>query len=463
MAKYKQDDIVKVKIASFGMDGEGVAREDEFVFFVPFALPGEEVSCKVTYVKKNLVFAELKEVLTPSASRVKPPCNRFVRCGGCDLMHLKYSDQLELKRANVANLFRKNAGLDVFVAPTVPCSTPQGYRNKIQLPFGTVNGKVAMGFYRENSHKIVSITKCFLHGEWVEKLIKVFVEYAQKYGVSAYDDLTKKGVLRHLVARNIDDKYCIVVVTNNSDLPKKKELIDMLRNAIGDDFSLFLSKKTDYTNVILGKEMIELKHFDFIIDVLGVKLPLNPYSFLQLNNEIRDKIYNDVIERILKNSEGKKLRVFDAYAGVGVLGAVLAKRGINVTNIEIVKEATEDGISLAKLNGIEDKVTVINGDAAVKLPEAVASLEADEEAAVILDPPRKGCDERVLKAISSLNVSHTIYYISCNPATLTRDVKILLSSGDYALSTPVPYDMFPQTKHVETLVVLSRKTPNDNV
>ncbi len=457
MEKLKQDDILTLHIDSYGMDGEGVAHAGEYVIFVPFAIKGEQVRAKVTYVKKNLVFCNLIEVERPSAFRVKPECNRFPKCGGCDLIHIDYAEQLRVKKENVRTLFRKNAGLDIEIDDVVPCSTPLGYRNKIQLPFGTVNGKTAMGFFRENSHKVVSITKCFLHGEWVETLIAVFLKYAEKFGIAAFNEETKTGVLRHMVARHIGGRYCIVVVTDNKPLPHCDYLLSELDSALGkENYSLYLSPKEERNNVILGKRIVPIRENPFVIDVLGIRVSLNPYSFLQLNNEIRDKIYLDVANRIPNGSFA-----IDAYAGVGVLGATLAKRGVHVINIEIVPEATADGDKLARENGVLDYVQNINGDAAVCLPQVVRSLPADRPVSVILDPPRKGVSPEVVATLNALPQDVSLYYISCNPSTLTRDIKLL--SASYRVESVTPYDMFPNTKHVETLVVLSHKTADEHI
>ncbi len=450
MEKLKQDDVLVLTINGYGMDGEGVAHADNYVIFVPFAMKGEQVRAKVTYVKKNLVFCALKEVLRSSKERVTYDCNRFPRCGGCDLLHISYQEQLRIKKENVETLFRKNAGMDITVDEVVPSPRQLAYRNKIQLPFGSVNGKTAVGFFRENSHKIVSITKCFLHGEWVEKLITVFLEYAEKYNVKPYDEGSRTGVLRHLVARFIDNKYCIVVVTNNCRLPHASDLIVMLQEKIGEDFSLYYSPKEEHNNVIMGRTVVPVKESPFIIDVLGVKASLNPFSFLQLNNDVRDLIYTAVAAQIPDDST-----VIDAYAGVGIIGATLAKRGARVYNIEIVPEATVDGDVLAEQNGLKDLVTNVNGDAAVLLPKLLTDINVKDQIYIILDPPRKGISSEVAAALNGLDCPVRLFYISCNPATLTRDVKLL--SEKYDIEKVTLYDMFPQTKHVETLVVLKRR------
>lgn len=460
MAKYKQDDVVELSIEDYGMDGEGIAKIDEFVFFVPYTVVGEKVKAKVTFVKKNLIFCQLKEIITVSNDRVKPPCNRFARCGGCDLMHVDYSKQLSLKKKNVERLFAKNTSLDIKIDDTVACSAPLGYRNKAQLPFGTVNGRVAVGFYKPSTHKVVSITKCFLHGDWVDKIIEVFLAYANDYGLTAYEENTHKGLLRHLVVRYLENSYCIVVVINGDKLPFQKELIERLREKIGENFALYISVKKERNNVIMGNSVFCIKPHVLKTNVLGINMEINPFSFLQLNNEIRDKIYKRVIEEIEENCKNYKDNIIiDAYAGVGALGAIIAKKGHKVVNVEIVKEGTEDGKKLAKENGVSDRVTNLNGDASELLPKIINDLDKDTNTGVhvVLDPPRKGCSQEVLTVLKNLPVKNVVHYISCNPATLTRDVEILTKDGTYAVEYVTPYDMFPQTKHVESVICLTRK------
>lgn len=458
MKPLKQNDIITVDICDNGMEGEGIARIDDYTVFVPFCLKGERVKIKLNHVKRNVAFADLVEVELPSPDRKTPPCNRFGKCGGCDLMHANYKTQLEIKRNNLMRLLKKNAAVDFEPEPIEPCSLQYGYRNKIQLPFGYIaqEGRVTLGFYRKNSHRVVAITKCFLHGDWAEKLIGVFLDYANGFRLSVYDEASGKGHLKHLVARYIDGKISIVVVTDSQPLRHTEYLINRL-SELFDDFSLYQSKKPEKTNVVMGKTLIPIKTSPFVIDVLGIKTDLNPYSFLQLNDEIRDKIYSRIISEISSSSV-----VIDAYAGVGTLGAVLAKNGCCINNIEIVKEATADGDRLAAQNGLSDRINNINGDAAIVLPSLINKILGAQNTkkcniAIILDPPRKGCGQRVLDAINSLDVNFSLHYISCNPATLTRDLKILLSSGKYTLSYIKPYDMFPNTSHVETLVRLTKK------
>lgn len=452
--RLKQDDILEIEISDSGMEGEGVARYEDYTVFVPFSLKGERVRAKVKHVRKDgLVFTELKEILTPSKNRVKPPCNRFGRCGGCNLMHADYGTQLEIKYENLKRLLKKNAGVEAKVEEVIESPLQYGYRNKIQLPFGTVENRTVLGFYRENSHKVVSITKCFLHGDWAEKLIGIFLSYAEKFRLRAYDENTGKGQLKHLVARYIDGNISIVVVTDNAPLAHTDYLLKELSKVFG-SFSLYQSKKPEMTNVIMGKSVIPIKETPFEIDVLGIKTEVNPYSFLQLNSDIRDKIYLRVIDEIMKKPNPV---VIDAYAGVGILGAALNLRGAKVYNIEIVPEATRDANKLNEKNNLSS--ININGDTAVELPKLINRLRATDSTDlsnlnIILDPPRKGCDKRVIEAVNSINNEARLFYISCNPATLTRDLKLFTG---FKIETVQPYDMFPNTSHLETLVILSKR------
>lgn len=457
MKTLKQNDLLEVEIIDNGMEGEGIAKYQDMTVFVPFCIRGEKVKIKIDYVKKSVAFATLVEVITPSPCREKPPCNRFGKCGGCDLMHLSYPTQLEIKKQNIQRLLHKNVGIDFPVEDIVPCSTPFSYRNKIQLPFGYVQAenRVTLGFYRQNTHKVVGITKCFLHGDWAEKIINIFLDYANKFHLSVYDEAKGCGHLKHLVARYVQNQISIVVVTDATPLKHTDYLINKLSEKF-EYFSLYQSKKPEKTNVIMGKTVIPIVKNPLIADVLGIKTELNPYSFLQLNDEIRDKIYLQIINDIPKNS-----LVIDAYAGVGTLGAVLAKNGCTVYNIEIVPEATIDGNILAKNNSLSDRIHNINGDASIELPLLINKLSDTETNTlsnlnIILDPPRKGCDEKVLNTIKSLEVPFMLYYISCNPATLTRDLKILLEDDNFALKCIKPYDMFPNTSHVETLAIIKK-------
>lgn len=449
----KQGETFEFKIDDFGMNGEGLAHAEGFTVFIPFAIPGEKVNAAVEYAKRGSAYAELKEILEHSPLRIKPPCNRTGRCGGCDLMHVEYSAQLALKKKNLQTVLRKNAGCEFPVSDVVPSPEIYGYRNKMALPFGTVGGKTALGFFREGSHKIVSITKCFLQGEWAEKLINITLNWANASGLTVYDEESGKGLLRHLVARYIGGLLNLTLVVNGNSVPKIESYTEALRAAFP-RVSLYLSPNTERTNVIMGKRVVPLSVTDDdYVTVSGIKIRVNPFSFFQVNDGVRALIYEKVLSEIPFGST-----VIDAYAGVGLLGAILIKnRNARVYNIEIVREAVLDADRLTAENGLSGRTVNICGDAAEELPKLLraTALTSSGALTVVLDPPRKGVAPEVIAALSVSESLTKLIYISCNPATLSRDLALLTPSFD--INSITPFDMFPHTRHLETLVCLTRK------
>ena len=373
-------------------------------------------------------------------------------------MHLSYEKQLEFKKKNVQTILRKNAGY-VSEINDVVASTPFAYRNKAQLPFGTVNGKVAVGFYGTGTHKIVSSTKCFLHGEWLEDLIKIVLDFANENNLTAYNEETRKGLLRHLVARNIGGSMVITIVINGTALPKVEELATRLEERFK-GMALYLSPNLKDTNVIMGDTLIPICPTPQSVEVMGIKIGVNPFSFFQINDYVREKLYCKVIEMVAPSED---VVVIDAYAGVGLMGAIMAKNGAEIFNIEIIKEATEDANKLYKANGIEDKVTNVCGDASVELKKLISSnqkfkelVKEGKKVKIILDPPRKGISKEVAETLNELSkvLNFDLIYISCNPATLSRDIANLT---EFIPTEITPYDMFPHTSHVETIVCLCKR------
>ena len=382
-------------------------------------------------------------------------------------MHLDYPKQLEYKKKNVQTILRKNAGYLGEINDVVP-SNSFAYRNKAQLPFGMVNGKVAVGFYGTGTHKVVSSTKCFLHGDWLEKLIKITLDFANEEGLSVYDEESKKGLLRHLVARYLGNKMVVTLVINGTTVKNIDKYADMLEETFG-GVALYLNPNTRDTNVIMGNTLIPILPTRQMVEVMGVSIAINPFSFFQVNDEIREKLYNYVIDKVAPN---ENTVVVDAYAGVGLLGAIMAKSGATIFNIEIVKEATLDANELYEANGILDRVTNICGDASIELKNLVKEskngisstqsekfaklIKSGKKVKIILDPPRKGISKEVADTLNELSrvLDFELVYISCNPATLSRDIANL---SEFTPREITPFDMFPNTAHVETLVCLSKK------
>lgn len=445
-------------IDDLGMNGEGIAHKEGATVFIPYALKGERVRAKLTYLRKGIGYAELKEVVEASPDRVTPPCNRFTRCGGCTLMHCAYPAQLEAKRAALAAVMKKNAGYTGEILPVVPSEPYFGYRNKVQLPFGEANGEVAVGFYREGTRKIVSVTKCFLHGEWLTRLISVALRFARENGLSAYSQETKRGLLRHLVARMTGGKLCVTVVINGRSLPNAETLKEMLA-AEFDEFALYLSPNTKDTGVVMGEELIPVYAPPLVAEVNGVKLEVNPFSFFQVNDDIREKVYAE----IARLAGGKDSVFVDAYAGIGLTGAAIAKEGGEVYNIEIVPEAVRDADKLYSANGLSERVHNVCGDANEELKKLIPTLKkAVSEArniVIYIDPPRKGISAATAETLNALacEVPYRLIYLSCNPATLSRDIALLTA---FEVRSVRPFDMFPHSGHLESLVLMSRRFRN---
>lgn len=449
-------DILEVTIADIGMNGEGIAKDNGFVIFIPYALKDEQVRIEVLKVKKNFAYAKIIKLMTASPVRQDSKCKYFGKCGGCDYQHVVYEKQLEYKRQEIINCFKKNAGVDVDPKPTVPSDKIFGYRNKVQMPIGSMNGKVYAGFFREGSHYIVDVDKCILEEDGFNGYIRSFLKWANKYKLTAYNELTGKGILRHILLRHVGETTQIVIVVNANELPRLAELISAFK-AYNANFTLHVNINRERSNVILGKRML-LKYGTNAIkcEMQGIKAEISPYSFMQINNSIRESIYSKVSDMLSENDDNI---VIDAYSGIGILTNILAKRAKKAYGIEIVKDAVKNADELTKANGNENKVTNILGDAAVCLPKLIGELRSDKETmdsniSVVLDPPRKGADIDVMNAVLSANPDKIIY-ISCNPSTLARDYSYI--KDNYEIKEIIPYDMFPNTRHVETVVSMSSK------
>ena len=450
MLRLLVGDIIEGEVIDLGVTGEGVVKYDTLPIFVPFALPHEKVRVRINYVKKDYAFGDLVEVLTPSNERVKPRCCYFGKCGGCDLQHMSKAVQLEIKRTSVERSLRRNGGFDYDV-PEVVSLNDWGYRNKLSLPFG-VNGlgDVVVGFYEKRTHKVVSMKHCALHGDWASELIEVVTKWANDNHLTVYNENTGKGLLRHLVARKIDNLQVTLVVNGDS-----VDCASALGKALDEKFgnvTIFISANKKNTNVILGDNAV-LVYGKEVEQNLGMfKAVVSPMSFLQVNGKVRDAIYNAVAE----NLNGFDGDIVELYSGVGLLTAEIASRLLRtkITSVEIVKDAVDDAKKLMAKLGFDHRINTICDDAT----KYMANMKGKaQNSAIILDPPRKGCSPEVLDSIVKGKFAKVIY-ISCNPATLGRDLKALLSN--YKIDTLQPYDMFPQTAHVETLVCLTRTFNN---
>jgi 23S rRNA (uracil1939-C5)-methyltransferase len=498
----KINDTVELDVTDVGCNMEGVARCDGIIAFVPFTDIGERVAARISHINNSYVFAEAVGISEPSKFRVKPPCIHFGKCGGCDCQHLSYERQSEHKERILRDTLSR--AVDLFGVEFFRIKSgekPFFYRNKLQMPIVQGKNKVLIGFFEKDSHRVVDMKRCLLHGDFADKTIAAVREYAEKYNISAYDERTGKGILRHIVARKIGEHTAVLIVVNADGLPEADGLAEILERYF-DDFSLHVSVNKKNTNVVLGGGLKTLRgKFSVGYRAMGIEANISPLSFMQVNDEVRDMIYRKVLdlangenERDITdgiNENGKDI-IIDAYSGGGLLTALLSKTAEKVYGIEIVKEAVNDADGLFKRNGIKNAEN-IEGDAAAVLPKLIERIkkerktdgkkiksEAKDEKTnsgandekigsgaetvdngikkqritVVLDPPRKGCDGAVIDALNA-SEPQKIIYISCNPATLARDLSLLKEK--YSIISVYPYDMFPNTKHIETVVLLKLK------
>ena len=452
------------QVISLGSDGEGIIKMPDGVAFVPLCLTGEEVSFKALKVKGNVAYGKLTEVASLSPDRAMPVCSVYEKCGGCQLQHMNYSAQLEFKRDSVANCLKKIGGIEAKVEDTVPSERQFSYRNKLALPVGTdEQGNAQVGFYAPRSHRIVPINECALQQDWAKKLIACTLAYMRNEGVAGYDETDSSGVIRHIVAREIKGKFIFTVVaTKKTDLQPLGKLLEKQFKK----FTLLLNVNSGTGNAVFSNEWYICRGEGFFEgEDMGVKYKAGANTFLQVNDDVRTALYSAVISAVCD----KNAVAIDLYSGGGMLTAMLAKRCKAAYGIEIVNEAVKCADELKVMNGLEDKMFNICGAVEDKIGEVFAKTEGSERV-IVCDPPRKGMERSVVKAIIESGAEKVVL-VSCNPATLARDLGLLCGSlkeeegqlvkcpadGAYVIERITPFDMFPQTKHVETLVCLTRK------
>lgn len=435
-------------IESYGAFGEGVAHVDGSVIFIPFAMEGEKVEVQILSVKKGIAYAKVLKVLTPSLNRREPFCPHFFKCGGCDLQHVNYSAGLDIKKEQVRGCLKRIAKLDGFDITVNPSFKEQNCRNKLTLPFGDINGEAILGFFSERSHRVVKVEDCPL-GSKAREIIQIFTSWANEFKLPVYREESERGLLRAISVRNFADTYMFTLVATSSSVPHISELVQRLEQKF-DSPVIYLNVNNKKTNVVLGDKNIHLSGEKKLKgEALGVKFELSPFSFAQVNDGVRDALYSKVLSFIEEDSV-----VIDAYSGAGLMSVLLAKKAKKVYGAEIIPDAVRDADFCAEQNGVKEKVINKTGDCALLLPEIIKEIDENEKVNVVLDPPRKGCDKAVLDSVMETK-PNKIIYVSCNPATLARDLSIL--KENYSLTSVEIFDMFPNTKHVESVVCLTRK------
>ena len=473
-SEFKKDDCVTLHIEDIGTGGEGIGKADGFTFFVKDAIVGDVIEAKIMKLKKNYGYARLMKVLTPSKDRVEPKCPVARQCGGCQIQEMRYEAQLAFKQKMVQNNLERIGGLSDFeMYPVIGMETPYAYRNKAQFPVGEdKDGNIVIGFYAGRTHHIVEQTDCCIGAPENGEVLRKVKAYMQKNQIRPYNEEHHSGIVRHILIRTgyhtKEIMVCLIVnAAKASCLKNAEQLTESLREMDGMT-SVMVNFNTEKTNVILGKKSEVLWGQPYIEDFIGdVKYQISPQSFFQVNPMQTEKLYAKALEYAgLTGNE----TVWDLYCGIGTISLFLAKNARKVYGVEIVPQAIEDARNNAKRNGI-DNAEFFVGKAEEVVPafyEKALKQAQDSEAGksirpdvVVVDPPRKGCEEVLLETIVKMQPQR-IVYVSCDSATLARDLKFLSANG-YAVKKVQPVDQFGHSVHIETVVLLSHKKPDGHI
>ena len=468
----QKNDLVTVAIEDIGVGGEGIGKVDGYTLFIKDAIIGDVVEAKIVKAKKNYGYARLMNIVTPSENRIeKPACPMARRCGGCQIQEMKYGAQLAFKEGKVrGNLERigevPTELLDKVMQPIVGMEEPFHYRNKAQFPIGTdKEGHIITGFYAGRTHSIIPNTDCALGVAVNQKILEIILHFMENNHISAYDEEKHKGLVRHVLIRYgfKTDEIMVCLVINGEKLPHAEKLVDKLCEISGMT-SITISVNKAKTNVIMGNEIKLLWGQTYITDYIGnVKYQISPLSFYQVNPVQTEKLYGLVLDYADLNGNET---VWDLYCGIGTISLFLAQNAKQVYGVEIVPQAIDDARNNAKINDITNAEFYV-GKAEEVLPEYYREYqeshggETAHADVIVVDPPRKGCEESLLQTIVDMQPEKVVY-VSCDSATLARDVKFLRESG-YELKKITPVDQFPNTVHIETVVLLSHKKPDGHI
>ncbi len=452
--ELKKNDICTIEIIDMNHDGEGIGKADGCPLFVKDAIIGDIVRVKIMKMKKNYGYARLEEIITPSSHRVTAPCGVARQCGGCQLQAMNYAEQLNFKQNKVANnLQRIGKVTDYVMEPIIGMDEPFRYRNKAQFPVGrNKNGKLIAGFYAGHTHAIIENEDCLLGVPENKDILDIVLKYMEECHVEPYDEVNHNGVVRHIFIRKgfFTGEIMVCLVCNAKKLPHTDKLIEGLCKIPGMT-GIFVNVNKEKTNAILGSELIKLWGQDYITDTIGdIAYRISPMAFYQVNPIQTAKLYGKALE--FAGLTGEET-VWDIYCGIGTISLFLAKKAKKVYGIEIIPEAIENAKENAKLNNITNTEFFV-GKAEEVLPQWYAHNKGKADV-VVVDPPRKGCDEIVLETMAEMEPKR-IVYVSCDPATLARDVARLAKLG-YKCERVCVTDMFPNSVHCETVVLLSGK------
>lgn len=442
-----------VEIIDNGMEGEGIAKINDFVIFIPNAIKGEKVRVLILKVLKSHAYGKILEILEKSKYRIEEDCVTYKRCGGCNLRHIDYEETLNIKQKNVENLVNKTLkGKKIEVEKVIGMGNPYGYRNKAQYPVGTnKQGEPVIGVFANRTHEIVPMQKCYIQNEIAEKIAFTIYKFIKEKNIPVYNESDMSGIIRHIVIKvgiRTHEIMCILVL-NGKNIPYESELVEMLVKQYNVK-TIVKNINEQNTNVILGKQNIVIHGDGYIYDILGeYTFKISPMSFYQVNPVQAEVLYNTAIEMAKLSNEDI---LFDLYCGIGTIGIFASQYVKKVYGIEIVEEAIKDAKENAKLNNIEN-IEFYAGDVEKVFANLIEKKQIYPDI-IIVDPPRKGLDENTVRNILAVEPKKVVY-ISCNPSTMVRDIKLL--EEKYETNEIQPVDMFPFTSHVECCSVLNLK------
>lgn len=447
----QKNQVFTAEITGCTSQGLGVARFEDRAVFVKGAIPGEVCQIKLVKITKTAVYGRLEQIVTPSSHRIAPVCPHFGRCGGCDFMHLDYTLETELKRQRVSDALRRIGGVDPEPLPITPAPTDKAYRNKAQFPVAMTDSGPAAGFFRARTHELIPVTQCYIQPPEAQRAAQAVLQWMETYHILPYDEETRRGYIRHIFVRKaaVTGAVMVCVIAASETLPKAKQLVALLREAVPAVATVIHNVNTRSGNVILGDVYHTLYGAGYIEDVLcGLTFRLSPASFYQVNHHQAQVLYEKAIA--LADLHGTET-VLDLYCGTGTITLAMARSAGAVIGVEVVPQAIEDAKENAARNGIQN-ARFLCADAS----EAAKQLaqEGIRPDVITVDPPRKGLSPEVISTMAQM-APQRIVYVSCDPATLARDVKLLGESG-YQFVRGEAVDLFPRTKHVESIVLFKK-------
>ncbi|WP_313346947.1 23S rRNA (uracil(1939)-C(5))-methyltransferase RlmD [Sedimentibacter sp.] len=444
--------ITEVEIIDLNHTGQGVAKIDNFVVFVSVAITGDVVEIEITETKKNYAVGQIINIVKPSEFRIKSPCEHYEQCGGCQLMHMDYNKQLKYKKNRVINeLNRADVKFEESVVEdTIGMKDPYRYRNKTAFSVTEKNNEILIGPYEQGTYNTVDISSCMLQSKEADDVVKAFKNLMIKYDIKAYDKNTRQGVVRNIVIRNNRrNELMLIIVTTAEKFQNKDDLVAEITSLVPSIKTVVQNINDKYTNLILGRKNITIYGEGTITDTIDdLIFTISPETFFQINPVQTEKLYQKAIQYA---DIGKDDICFDIYCGIGTISLMAAKKAKKVYGVEIVEQSIINARENAKKNNINN-IEFFAGKAEIIVPKLYKqNIKAD---IVIVDPPRKGCEKEVIDTIINMSPKKVVY-VSCNPSTLARDIKLLENSG-YKLKKTQPVDQFPWTVHVETVILLRR-------